>query len=176
MSESERRCGLRFFVQVIDRENLPLRAGIHNGHLATVTQQKHLPIGRYRRGEVRFDSLFGPSNFPNLAIFRIEGSKDTAVLNLVQNTAVNQRRREVGKCLLVPPQQMLFGLVALSSSPHCDQAVFIHAGPPDVIPLVGRDVSVAIGVNPAEVVAVERVGRELLTRNFPVLVLVELLK
>jgi hypothetical protein len=91
VSESERRCGLRVFVQVIDRENLPLRAGIHNGHLATVTRQKYLPIGRYRRGEVRFDSLFGPTNFPNLAIFRIERGKDTAVLNLVPGLCMERR-------------------------------------------------------------------------------------
>jgi len=176
VSECERWCRLTFFVQVIDSENLPLRTGIHDGHLATVTQQKHLAIGRYRRGEVRFDSFFGPPNFPHVTIFRIERCKNTAVLNLVQNTTVNQRRREVGECLLVPPQQMLSGLVAPSASSHCDQAVFVHAGPYDVVPLVGRDVSVIIGVNPAEVVAVERVGRELLARNLPVLVLVELLK
>jgi hypothetical protein len=157
----------------LEPEHLPLRARFSTVSLPEWLSRKTLPSAA--TGEAKYSSI--PSDRPcgleHFAGPRVERRHDAAVLHQVEDTLVDERRDQLRKRLLVPPDVVRRGAVAPAADPASGGAVLRNAFFLPSLPLRPRDPRVLVRVQPAEVV-LELVMAPLLGREPLVLVRVEL--
>lgn len=162
---------MHLFLHRVHSQHVPLRTGLQHRDLALGVHQIQLAVGRYRGGEVLAQSLRAAPLLQDLARCGIEGGNNSAVFHQVQDTLINQWRRNKGKVLLEPPcHGVNWDLATGRSRPQRDGSEISGRNQlPRLVPLRSRQLVILVRVEPAEVPSQIGIVVELRFGQFPVL-------
>jgi len=86
-----RRSGKAFVVQFADRQNLPIRTRLHDRDHAGIAHEENLAVSRHRRSVILVHRASQTALFERLSVCRIDGRENTAIVDHVDHSAIQQR-------------------------------------------------------------------------------------